>query len=47
MGGFTHLLKTFISLEIKQIDTNLTMKCIEQLILILFDFNMGDKELVK
>lgn len=47
MGGFSHLLKTFISLEIKQIDTNLTIKCIEQLIMILDDFITNDKELVK
>jgi hypothetical protein len=47
MGGFAHLLKTFISLEIKQIDSVLSMKCIESLIIILFDFFTTDKDLAK
>jgi hypothetical protein len=42
MGGFMHLLKTFIHLDLKAIDTNLTMKCIEHLILILYDFILTD-----
>jgi hypothetical protein len=47
MGGFQHLLKTFINLDIKQIDTNLTMKCIEHLIIILYEFISNDKDLTK
>ena len=47
MGGFAHLLKTFISLEMKQIDSVLSMKCIESLIIILFDFFQSDKDLAK
>lgn len=47
MGGFAHLLKTFISLDLKHIDTSLTMKCIESLIIILYDFIVTDKELTK
>ncbi|CDW78729.1 UNKNOWN [Stylonychia lemnae] len=47
LGGFTHLLKTFINLEIKQIDTNLILKCVEHLIFILHDFIVNDRELVK
>lgn len=47
MGGFSHLLKTFISLDIKSIETNLTMKCIENLIVILYEFITSEKELVK
>lgn len=38
MGGFNHLLKTFANLEIKEIETNLSMKCIEHMILLLYDF---------
>jgi hypothetical protein len=38
MGGFSHLLNTFINLGIKNIDTFLTLKCIENLILILSDY---------
>ncbi len=47
MGGFAHLLKTFISLDIKQIDTNLALKCIEHLIIILYEFIHSDKDLIK
>lgn len=47
MGGFVHLLKTFVGLDIKQIETNLTLKCIESLILILYDFLSTDKDLNK
>ena len=47
MGGFSHLLKTFANLEINAIDTNLTMKCIEHLIIILYEFLSVDKDLNK
>ncbi len=47
MGGFNHLLRTFISLDVISIETNLTMKCIEHLIIILYDFITSDKELSK
>jgi len=47
MGGFQHLLRTFVSLEVRQIDTNLTLKCIELLIALLWEFIVAEKELVK
>ncbi len=47
MGGFNHLLKTFIGLDLKQIDTGLTMKCVDLLIIILYDFIYNEKDLIK
>lgn len=47
MGGFTHLLNTFTKLDIKRIETNLTIKCIEVLIFVLFDFIQSEQELIK
>lgn len=43
-GGFSHLLHTFISLDIKSIETNLSLKCIEQLILMLWSFIQSFKD---
>ena len=45
MGGFTHLLNTFINLDIKHIDTFLTLKCIENLIILLNEFLQSEKNL--
>ena len=47
MGGFSHLLNTFINLEIKKIDTFLTLKCIENLIMILIEYIQLEKKLVE
>jgi hypothetical protein len=44
MGGLSHLLRTFLSLNIKSIETNLTLKCIELLIGTLTEIMTGDRE---
>lgn len=41
------MLKTFTNLDVKQIDTNLTLKCIDLLISLLWDFILNEKELIK
>mmetsp|Transcript_49151 Transcript_49151/g.36204 ORF Transcript_49151/g.36204 Transcript_49151/m.36204 type:complete len:106 (+) Transcript_49151:1059-1376(+) len=42
LGGFNHLLKTFLDLNLAKIETNLTIKCIELLINMLYDFSIQD-----
>jgi hypothetical protein len=44
MGGLSHLLRTFLSLQIKSIETNLTLKCIELLISTLSDILYADRD---
>jgi hypothetical protein len=44
MGGLTHLLRTFLGLNIKSIETNLTMRCIELLIKTLTEMMSSDRE---
>ena len=44
MGGLTHLLRTFLGLNIKSIETNLTMRCIELLIITLTEMMSSDRE---
>ncbi len=46
LGGFHHLLTTFLQLDIKKIETSLTLKCIEYLINLLFEFSQLDKNVV-
>lgn len=46
LGGFEYLLNAFISLDVKKIETNLTLKCIEHLIMALYDFITVDKNLI-
>mmetsp|Transcript_9591 Transcript_9591/g.9231 ORF Transcript_9591/g.9231 Transcript_9591/m.9231 type:complete len:440 (+) Transcript_9591:490-1809(+) len=46
LGGFKHLLNTFLNLNIQQIETNLTLKCIELLITILFEFANLEKSIM-
>ena len=43
MGGVQHLLRTFLSLNLRSIETNLTLKCIDLLISTLNDIIQGDK----
>ena len=47
LGGFSHLLHTFAHLTLPSIDTTLTLKCIDNLIIILYEFFTQDKDLVK
>lgn len=44
MGGLVHLLRTFLSLNLKSIETNLTLKCIDLLISNLNDIIQADRE---
>jgi hypothetical protein len=44
MGGLSHLLRTFLGLNIKSIETNLTLRCIELLIITLTDIMHSDRE---
>lgn len=44
MGGLVHLLRTFLSLNLKSIETNLTLKCIDLLISTLNDIIQADRE---
>jgi hypothetical protein len=44
MGGFSHLLNTFVHLEVKSIDTFLTLKCIENLITTIMEFLLIEKK---
>jgi hypothetical protein len=46
MGGYQHLINTFIGLEIQSIETSLTLKCIEALIMIIYEFIQFDKNLL-
>ena len=39
-----HLLRTFLGLDIQSIETGLTLKCIENLIVTLIEIMQGDKE---
>jgi hypothetical protein len=43
MGGFTHLLNTFVNLDVKKIDTFLTLKCIDILITTIMEFILIEK----
>jgi|LauGreDrversion4_2_1035121.scaffolds.fasta_scaffold23834_1 hypothetical protein len=42
MGGLSHLLRTFLSLNVKSIESNLTLKCIELLITTLSDLMLSN-----
>lgn len=42
-GGFTHLQRTLVDLKIESIDSKLTMKCIEHLILTIYNFMNDNK----
>jgi len=44
MGGLSHLLRTFLSLNIKSIESNLTLRCIELLITTLTELMLSDRE---
>ena len=44
MGGLSHLLRTFLNFNIKSIETNLTLKCIDLLIVTLNEIMQGDRE---
>lgn len=43
MGGLTHLIRTFLSLNLQSIETNLTLKCIELLVATLHEVMYADK----
>jgi hypothetical protein len=45
MGGFKHLLETFIKLPITDIDSKLTMVCIESMLAALVDLTKLDSTL--
>ncbi len=47
MGGLNHLLRTFLNLNVKSIETNLTLRCIELLIITLSEIMHADRESVK
>ncbi len=44
MGGLNHLLRTFLGLNIKSIESNLTLKCIDLLIDTLMSVMQADKD---
>ena len=44
MGGLNYLLRTFLNLNVKSIESNLTLKCIELLILTLHEIMIADKD---
>ena len=44
MGGLNYLLRTFLNLNVKSIESNLTLKCIELLILTLQEIMIADKD---
>lgn len=44
MGGLTHLLRTFLGLNFKSIESNLTLKCIDLLIDTLLNVMHADKD---
>ena len=44
MGGLAHLLRTFLNLNIKSIESNLPLKCIELLITTLTEMMNSDRE---
>lgn len=44
MGGLTHLLRTFLGLNIRSIETNLTLRCIELVIMTLTEMMSSDRE---
>ena len=46
MGGFDHLLSTLINLNLKKIDTNLTLKCIDQLVISLCEYMHLERSLM-
>jgi hypothetical protein len=46
LGGTQHLLHTFINLNIVSIENSLTLKCIEKLLMILFEFVGIDKSII-
>lgn len=47
LGGLHHLLNTFIELDIKRIDNALTMKCIDNLIQLIYGFiEAEDKQII-
>jgi hypothetical protein len=44
MGGLQHLMRTFLSLNVPSIDSNLTIKCINNLIVTLHEVMNADRE---
>ena len=46
MGGFEHLLDTFVGLPIAAIDSKLTLRCIESLLAALVDLTKLDPALL-
>ena len=44
MGGLAHLLRTFLNLNIKSIESNLTLKCVLNLIITLHEIMNADRD---
>lgn len=45
LGGFTHLLKCFLHMELHKIENSLSHKCIDSLIMLIYEFQNKDNAL--